>query len=306
MSGAILITGVNGFFGSHCVERYSQEFKTEVIAVWQSNKSRLLVSPPSHIHYVQCDLTDQLAVQALFSRWDIDRVFHAAALLPDGAPGFLDRAVRSNIVATANLVECAAKAGSRRFVYCSSISVYGCAPCPDTGWEEDIKFAPSCIYGWSKHAGEECLRLATSLSGLTGVSLRLAGIHGRGRNNGAVYNLIQAACNGKPLTTNNSNNRFQLLHIDDAVELSVRALESDFQQPYRCFNTASHVFPSIRFMAEQIVDLCKSPSQIIPSNIHNNKEILMNTQKIMKELSYTPRPLRDCLSDFIKKQYHGC
>ena len=183
MSGAILITGANGFFGSHCVERYSQEFDTKVIAIWQSNKDRLLVSPPANIHYVQCDLTDQQAVQALFSKWEVDRVFHAAALLPDGGPGYLHRAVSSNIVATANLVECAAKAGCRRFVYCSSISVYGSVPCPDSGWEEDIKVAPSCIYGWSKYAGEECLRIETSLNGLIGVSLRLAGIHGLGRYN---------------------------------------------------------------------------------------------------------------------------
>jgi UDP-glucuronate 4-epimerase len=299
MSPALLITGANGYLGSHCVERYSQTSETEVIAVWQSNKDRLLVSPPSNVHYVQCDLTDQLAVQELFSRWKIDRVFHAAALLPDQDPDFLHRAIYSNIVATANLVECATKAGCRRFVYCSSISVYGSAPCSDNGWEEDSKVAPSCIYGLTKYAGEECLRIATSLSELKGVSLRLAGIHGRGRYGGVVYNLMKDACDGKPLTINNPNNRFQLLFIDDAIEFTVRALESAMQQPYRCFNTASHVFPSTRFMAEQIIALCRSKSQILPSFMNTNKESLMNTNEIIKELSYRPKALRDCLNDFF-------
>lgn len=301
MSGVILITGANGFLGSHCVERYSQASETEVVAVWQSGNHRLLTSPPRHINYVQCDLSDQIAVQALFNRWNIDRVFHAAALLPDGGPDFLHRAVRSNIVSTANLVECAAKARCRRFVYCSSISVYGSAPCPDTGWEEDSKVAPSCIYGWSKHAGEECLRLATSSTGLTGVSLRLAGIHGRGRYNGVVYNLMQAAIEGKPLIINNSYNRFQMLLIEDAVELSVQALEIGFQQQYSCFNTASHVFPSIRFMAEQIVGLSRQKSKIVPSIIDVNRESLMNTEKIMKELLYKPNATKDFLVNFFQE-----
>lgn len=301
MSGAILITGANGFLGSHCVERYCQASDTEVVAVWQSGNHRLLPSLPRHIHYVQCDLSDQIAVQALFNRWNIDRVFHAAALLPDGGAEFLHRAVRSNIVATANLVECATKAGCRRFVYCSSISVYGSAPCHDNGWKEDDKVVPSCIYGWSKHVGEECLRLATSLNGLTGVSLRLAGIHGRGRYNGVVYNLMQAALSGKPLIVNNSNNRFQLLLIEDAVEFSVRALESDFQQPYRCLNTASHIFPSIQYIAEQIVSLYRSKSQIIPSIIGADREFLMNIEEIVKEFSYKPKVMRDFLVDFLRE-----
>lgn len=304
MSGAILITGANGFLGSHCVERYSQASETEVVAVWQSGNHRLLASPPRHINYVQCDLSDQIAVQALFNKWNIDRVFHAAALLPDGGAEFLRRAVRSNIVATANLVESAAKAGCKRFVYCSSISVYGSAPCPDNGWEEDGKAAPSCIYGWSKYAGEECLRLETSLNGLTGVSLRMAGIHGRGRYNGVVYNLMQAAADGKPLNINNSNNRFQLLLIEDAVELSVQALESVFHKPYSCFNAASHVFPSIRSMAEQIIHLYKSNSLIIPSIKNMSKESLMNICLMSKSFKLLPKDISNILSE-LKTSIHN-
>jgi UDP-glucuronate 4-epimerase len=300
MSKAILITGANGFLGSSLVKRYYQTSETEIIAVWKSSNYRIS-SPPPHIHYVQCDLTDQLAVQELFKRWSVDRVFHAAALLPDEEADYLNRAMHSNIIATANLVECAANAGCKRFVFCSSISVYGSAPCPDTGWKEYSHLSPTSIYGWTKQAGEEILRIATSLSGLTGVSLRLAGIHGRGRNKGVIYNLMEAALDGKPINIDDSKNRFQLLFLDDAVELSMRALKFELQQPYRCFNTSSHVFPSIRHMAEQIVCLLGSTSQIVPSIKNMNKENIMNNQEIMEELLYTPKALTDCLDDFLKK-----
>lgn len=300
MSGSILITGANGFLGSHIVQRYSQTSEIEVIAVWQSNKHRLLMSPPPHVHYVQCDLTDQIAVQALFSSWNIDRVFHAAALLPDGGDNYLNRAIRSNIITTANLVECASNAGCGRFVYCSSISVYGSSPCPDSGWKEDSMVAPSCIYGWTKQAGEECLRLSAGLNGLSGVCLRLAGIHGKGRHSGVVHSLMKAAIDGSPLIVKNPDNCFQLLFIDDAVELSVLALESVFQKKYICFNAASHVYQSIQLMAKQIVDLCRSKSQIELKYISTNKESLMDTHEIIKELSFTPKSLKDSLSDFLK------
>src|SRR6266516_3682365 len=178
MANRLLITGANGYLGSACVSRLAHLAKAEVVAVWHAKSDRLEPDLPSHIHYERCDLTNRLDVERLFDRWGITAVIHTAALLPDEAPEYLYRTIQANIVATTNLVDCAVDSGCSRFVYTSSISVYGDAPCPEGGWDEEQPVAPSSIYAWSKYAGEEILRLRCVGGGLSGTSLRLAGIHG--------------------------------------------------------------------------------------------------------------------------------
>ncbi|MBM3349150.1 MAG: NAD(P)-dependent oxidoreductase [Betaproteobacteria bacterium] len=302
MKGATLITGANSFLGSRLIDSYCKKTEIEIIAVWRSRTDRLQNTPPSHIHYVQCDLSNREELEALFNRWNIERVFHAAALLPDEGADFLNRLVSSNIIATANLVELAAKAGCTRFVYCSSISVYGSAPSLRNGWKETAKVIPTNFYGLTKHAGEECLRLTTDINGLSGVSLRLAGIHGRGRYNGVIFDFKQAALNGIPLIVNEPNNCFQVLFIEDAVEICIQALERDFQKPYSCFNTASHVFPTLYFIAEKIVERTGSKSQIRTTYTNKNQKILMNTEELERNFTLSPSSIGDFLDDLINNQ----
>jgi nucleoside-diphosphate-sugar epimerase len=302
MSGRILITGANGYLGAHCVERCASTSEREVVAVWHAGSDRLLATPPSNIHYERCDVTNQAEIDELFRRWKIDKVIHTAALPPDGQPGYIRRAVLSNILATANLVERAADSGCTRFVYCSSTSVYGAAPCPEGGWEEDGQVLPSSVYGWTKHAGEECVRLPSGLGGLTGVSLRLAGIHGRGRRGGVAFHMIRAALAGQPLIVNNPTNRFQLLFLDDAVDAVLLALEPPLPNSYHCFNVASHVFPSLIQMAESIIATCGSKSVIQIGTTGADMDQVMNTVRMRTSLGLAPdgiephlRQIRDSL-----------
>ena len=107
MSGRLLITGANGYLGAHCIARYARAGDTEVVAVWHSGRERLLADAPAHVRYVQCDLTHRPEVDALVRRWGVDKVVHAAALLPDTRADYLHRAIQANVVATANLVDAA-------------------------------------------------------------------------------------------------------------------------------------------------------------------------------------------------------
>jgi len=281
MTGCILITGANGYLGANCVERYAATADTEVVAVWHTGSHRQIADAPRHVRYASCDLTDAAHVDALFRRTSIDKVLHAAALLPDGRPDYLRRAVQANIAATANLVDAATAAGCARFVYCSSISVYGAGPCPEGGWDETAPVAPESIYGWTKHAGEESVRLRCAPGGLTGVSLRFAGIHGRGRRSGVAYHMARAALAGQPLVVNNPSQRFQLLFVDDAVAAAVSALEKPIPQPFHCINIASHVFPSLQLMAECITRAFHSRSTIqAGANVPGGDQVMNTTRMV--------------------------
>lgn len=262
MSRRVLITGASGYLGAAAVLDAANRGDTHVVGIWRSGRSRLLAEPPANVRYVQCDLSDGATLRRLFDQSRYDAVVHAAALLPDGQPDYLSRAVRSNVLATAHLVEVAAQSGCRRFVYCSSIGVYGDSPASHGGWREDDRPAPSDIYGWSKFAGEELLRLRASVGDLTGISLRLAGIHGGDRRSGVAFHLTRAALSGAPLTVNDPDTPFQILFLADAVAAVRRAIDAPVDVPHRAVNIASHVFPSMEDMARRIVETCRSSSAI--------------------------------------------
>jgi UDP-glucuronate 4-epimerase len=265
MRRRVLITGANGYLGAACVERFAHDGR-QVMGIWHRGSDRLLTPAPPCVRYERCDLADPHAVTALFDRWRANAVVHAAAVLPDGAPAYLSRAAQANVWATARLVECAVAVGVQRFVYCSSINVYGATPCPASGWTEEMVPNPSSPYGWSKYAGEECVRLASDAPGASAISVRLAGVHGAGRRAGVAFNIAQAAMEGRPFTPDGAEQRFQLVFLDDAVNALARAVDCELGDRYAVVNVASHSFSSLGELASCVAargdvrDRARSPA----------------------------------------------
>lgn len=294
----ILITGASGYLGRCLIERWATAPDTEIHGVWQAREERLVHRGLANVHYHRCDIADRIAVAQLFERERIDAVIHAAALLPDGARHYLSRAVRTNVLGTASLAECAAAAGVRRFVYCSSISVYGGAPRQGSGWTEDQAAAPASAYGWSKFAAEQCAALACAGSPMSAVIVRLAGIHGGERRAGALYHFASNAIAGRTLTINNPAAPFQLLFVDDAAETVWRAAAVEIASPLVALNAASHVFPSMQAFAECILEITASASPLTIGLAGDGLGDVMDTTRMVELLGYAPSPAEPRLRDY--------
>jgi UDP-glucuronate 4-epimerase len=289
MPRRVLITGANGYLGRALVRRAIQDPDVEIEALWHVRNDRLVPDPPpARLRYRRCDLGDPAAVEALFEDASFDAAIHTAALLPDAQPDYLSRATRANVLATARLAEGAAVAGTRRFVYCSSISVYGSAYCPPGGWTEDGSAAPDSVYGWSKLVAEDCVRFACAEAGMNGVSLRMAGIHGGDRRGGALYHLASNALAARPLTVNNAAAPFQLVFIDDAVEAVWRAATVEPPPREIRINVASHLFPSLRAFAEAILDVTASRSQVVTGTPGDGRGDVMDASRQRDVLGCEP------------------
>jgi dihydroflavonol-4-reductase len=119
-----LITGANGFTGSHLVKALAQQGDKQddtLIALVRrtSDLSRLA---NTNVQLVYGDITDRPSLQAALQ--GVDRVFHTAAYVELGivdAP----RMERINVEGTRNVLETAQAAGVQKMVYCSTIGVYG-------------------------------------------------------------------------------------------------------------------------------------------------------------------------------------
>ena len=115
----VLITGATGFVGSHLAERLVAE--GALVRVLVRDPYKLIDSLRDRVEIVTGDLL-QPDCFVLATR-DIDAVFHVAAWL--GTPNSVEAAHAINVTATRQLAEAARSNNVRRFVYTSSIAVYG-------------------------------------------------------------------------------------------------------------------------------------------------------------------------------------
>ena len=118
-------------------------------------------------------LEDRAGLEGLIAEKGIEAIVHCGAIsgpmMAKGQPLYL---VEVNIDGTAMLLDLARLNHMRRFVFCSSISVYG-----DVGAAaitEDTPLRPTSIYAATKVACEQLIRGFANGYGLEGVNLRIA------------------------------------------------------------------------------------------------------------------------------------
>ncbi|MBI5564953.1 MAG: NAD-dependent epimerase/dehydratase family protein [Chloroflexi bacterium] len=165
----VLITGATGFIGSHLAERLIAEGAR--VRVLVRDPYKLIDSLRDRVEVVTGDLL-QPDCFAPATR-DIDTVFHVAAWL--GVPNSIEAAHAINVTATRQLAEAARSSHVRRFVYTSSIAVYG--PVMSGVVDETQPHWPVYVYGETKSLGEQAA-LATRTDQFEVTIIRPAMVYG--------------------------------------------------------------------------------------------------------------------------------
>ena len=171
----ILITGVAGFIGSHIANRFSNE-NWEVFGVDDLSSGRK-ENIPKGINYIHGDLSDKEAIQELPANCDL--ILHLAGQ-SSGEISFDDPIadLNKNTTSTLNLIRYGIKKKVSRFLYASSMSVYG--DVPDEPISEDYGCSPLSCYGVGKLAAENYLRIYQHQ--LPYVALRMFNVYGPGQD----------------------------------------------------------------------------------------------------------------------------
>ena len=117
-----LVTGANGFTGSHLVK--ALELRGDQVVGLVRKSSNLSRLANSQVQLVYGDITDRNALRDAMT--GVDTVFHTAAYVELGLVNAAEME-RVNVEGTRAVLE-VAKSGVSKVVYCSTVGIYG-----DTG-----------------------------------------------------------------------------------------------------------------------------------------------------------------------------
>ena len=154
--GAILVTGAAGEIGEALLQQLAKDNDKAILAL---DLRPLSDFPRSSVTFVQGDVTNEEALAKLFAQYDIDTVFHLAALLSTRAELSPTRAHHVNVEGTLGLLRLAADRSEERgkpvkFIFPSSIAVYGLPDVQTKAMEGKVReeewTCPRTMYGCNK------------------------------------------------------------------------------------------------------------------------------------------------------------
>jgi UDP-glucose 4-epimerase len=225
---SVLVTGGAGFIGSH-VARHLVDAGQDVV-VLDDLSGGYEANVPSGATLVAGSVVDPELVEELFREHEFSHVFHLAAYAAEGLSHFIRRFnYTNNVLGSVNLLNAAVRAETvERFVFTSSIAVYGGAQTPMT---EDTVPEPEDPYGIGKYAVELDLRAAQRMFGLDYTIFRPHNVYGEQQNVADPYRnvigiFINQLLSDRPLTIFGDGLQTRAFtHIDDVAPVIARSID---------------------------------------------------------------------------------
>jgi UDP-glucose 4-epimerase len=220
-----LVTGAAGFIGSHVADECLR-LGMEVVAT-DALSGGFVENVPAEATWIEGDVCDAEFVGSLWDSGPYDYVYHVAAYAAEGLSHFI-RAYnyRTNLEASVLLINQSVLQGAKRFVFTSSIAVYGAEQTP---MSEEMTPRPEDPYGISKYAVELDLAAANDMFGLNYTIFRPHNVYGERQNISDPYRnvigiFMSCVLKGEPMPIFGDGRQTRAFsHIDDVVPSIARA-----------------------------------------------------------------------------------
>lgn len=250
----ILVTGSNGFIGSH-VCRYLREQGCYVVGLGRSSEPKTECD-----EYVSCDLfSDRVA--HIFDETKIDSVDAVVHLAADMRhEPYEVQVVANNCTGTQRLLEMAEAHGIPVFVQLSSLPVIGLPK--EHPITESHPIHPPTVYHITKHMQELLAEYATYTHGIRTASFRICSPVGEGDNPKTIFpTFVKKALSGEDIVLYGKGTRKQTyIHARDIAIALWKAINSDAQGVY---NLASYNLISNIDLAKKCIEVTGSESKIV-------------------------------------------
>jgi UDP-glucose 4-epimerase len=316
---AVLITGGTGFLGSyltrHLVREKGIAGKDLVLFDRYPNKNRI-ADVLDDVILITGDITEPTELAAAVKSYNIEQVYHLAAILGDPTPTQVVSYMKVMCDGTLNVFETSRILGVKRVVYASSVAVYGRASFrgKQRGDEldEDDPPSPGGFYGMCKLYSENLAALYSKRFGLETVGLRPTSVFGLGRGARGSYAsgllppqdvhymvLPELAAVGKPVQMPPDDTESDWIYAADAAEAWYRAMYTP--KPSRL---VYNMTAERRRMADVTAHLRKllPEAQIGISDKRVGTVPNMSCENLRKDLGFEPRySMESGLTDYLNR-----
>ena len=214
----ILVTGSNGFIGSHlCEQLIKSGYDVTSLDIKFDSNTENLNCEKKIVDITTNDSVDEIR--------NSDLVIHLAAISRvDDAQADPIRCFNTNVIGVLKIIE-AVKNSKTKLIFSSSREVYG-EPKKVPVKESDQK-NPLTVYGSSKLAAEQLLKTYRKLYGLNYVTLRLTNVYGSHRDlpQRVIPRFIDSTRKNSPFTINGGTQIIDFTFIDDVTDGITKLVE---------------------------------------------------------------------------------
>ena len=310
-----LVTGAIGLLGSHIVEKLRK----------QGQDVRALVRPQSDTSFIDSlgvekaigDITDPDSLKRAMD--GVKTVYHAAAKVGDWGPW--REFVAISIDGTRNVIEAAARAGVERFLHVSSISAYGHPDGEGLVLDETAPLGQN-LHKWSYYSrakveAEKIVWQAHQKGDIQVTVIRPSWLYGE-RDRASMPRLIRAIKSGKAKLVGDGTNRLNLTYAGNEADGCILAAQSP-KAVGQAYNLCNDGIITQKEYMNKIASLIGAPpvTKKVPYKLAYNaafvlelfghmfgkkspplvtrysvwligRKVFFSTEKIQRELGYTP------------------
>ena len=299
----LLVTGGAGYVGNVLIPALlDQGYNVTVYDALYFGGDTLPTGNP-RLKIIEGDIRDTPKLSSCFA--GIDTVLHLACISND--PSFeLDEGLSQSINYDCfePMVIAAKKAGVKRFVYCSSSSVYGVSEAPDV--TEDHPLVPLTLYNKFKGMCEPVL-FKHQAPGFTCVTIRPATVCGyspRLRLDLSVNILTNLAVNSGKITVFGGTQLRPNLHIKDMADAYLTMIEAPAEKIAGEIFNIGYQNLSIAKIAEIVREVVQQEYpdrpkvEIVTTPSNDLRSYHINSDKIYRALNFKPkRSVEDAVRD---------
>jgi len=283
----IFVTGASGFSGYHVVDYLMKNNYNLTALMRQENKENKLLKN-ENINFIYKPLED-----LKFLPDGIDIIIHSAAVSPMEKIKSADF-IQSNIVATHNLVHLAKKHKVKKFIFFSTVSVYG--EINDLILNEASPIINPNNYGLSKLMSELCLKDASS--DMMSLAIRFPAIIGKGAKRHWLANTLNKALLNQDINIFNPDSYFNnAVHIQEICKF-IESLFSKEWSGFDVINISSSGGITINNIINMIIKKTGSSSQIIKESSPKHHFTICH-KKAERIYGYRPIPFEEALQNYL-------
>jgi UDP-glucose 4-epimerase len=292
-----LVTGGAGFIGSNIVDKLLGLGHEVIVIDNESSESHISFYWSDNAENYKYDICDYENIRPLFD--GVDYVFHLAAEARI-QPAIINplKAIKTNTLGTATVLQCAREAGVKRVVYSSTSSGYGRNNIPNVETQPDDCLNP---YSVSKVSGEKLCSMYYELFGLETVVLRYFNVYGpreplKGQYAPVIGIFRRQKESNEPLTVvGDGEQRRDFTHVFDVASANI--LASTASIPSHLLGTTFNIGTGVNYSVNEIAKMYHHTSVNIASRPGESKQTLANNEKAVNILRWSPK---ESVVDYIE------